>query len=265
MGGSLALALRGHCRSLAAVEVDERTRQQAMELGIVDQVYPFPPPRRLSANLIILATPILTNIHILGKLEQYCSGSAVVIDLGSTKSSTIQQMSLLNEDFVPVGGHPMCGKESGSLDYAEAGLFNGAAFALVPLDRTSTQARQVAHELVVAIGALPFWIDADTHDQWVAYTSHLPYLLANTLAYTAPPPVKPLVGPGFRSTTRLSGSNIPMMMDILKSNRTNILSALSTYTGFLQEVIELLRQEEWLELRERLMSGSQKREYFNTE
>lgn len=260
MGGSLSMGLRGMCRSLAAVEIDEHTRQLALERGIVDHIFPFPPPRPVPASLIVLAAPILTNLTIMEHLEAYCSGPAVVIDLGSTKTSTVQQMESLNEQFTPIGGHPMCGKEFQSLEHAEAGLFHGATFALTPLLRTTPLARKLARELVVALGAVPIWLDARTHDQWVAFTSHLPYLLSNALAQTTPEAARPLAGPGFRSTSRLAGSNQVMMMDILKSNREHILAALAGYQHNLQQLTRLLADENWDGLQQLLQSGAHQRE-----
>ncbi len=70
---------------------------------------------------------------------------------------------------------------------------------------------------------MPLWLDAETHDRWTAATSHLPYLVASALTNCTPLEARPLVGPGFRGTARLSVSSTAMMLDILASNRHNIL------------------------------------------
>lgn len=259
MGGSMALALRGKCRSITGIESDQHAQQVALDLNVVDQIFPFPPSRPVPASLVILAAPILTNIRILSELHSYCSGPAVVLDIGSTKTTTLRQMELLPDNFTPIGGHPMCGKEKKSIDHAEASLYQGAVFALSPLPRTTASAQELAQELVLALGSVPLWIDAATHDNWVAFTSHLPYLLANALASTTPPAASPLVGPGFKSTSRLAGSNLAMMMDILISNHDNVLSTLIEYQSNLQQIHDLLEHKRWDELKLLLEAGAEQR------
>jgi prephenate dehydrogenase len=152
-------------------------------------------------------------------------------------------MAALPDRFDPLGAHPMCGKEKASLRYAEVGLFQNATFALASLDRTSKRACRLGEELVRSVEAKPLWIEAAEHDRWVAASSHLPYLVASALARSTPEEVAPLVGPGFRSTTRLAGSSARMMADILATNRVNIRTALARFRLELDRYDALLERE----------------------
>ena len=70
---------------------------------------------------------------------------------------------------------------------------------LSPTTRTSNNARNAALQIIEAIGANPVWVDAETHDNILAMTSHLPYLLSSALALITPKNAIPFIGPGFRS------------------------------------------------------------------
>ena len=166
------------------------------------------------------------------------------MDLGSTKTAICQAYAGLPEHFDPVGGHPMGGKERGGLEYAEAAIFHGATFALTALPRTSPRARSVAEGLARLLGSHPVWMGAEAHDRWAAATSHLPYLLANALALATPLEARTLVGPGFRSTSRLAGGFTPMMLDVLLSNRENVLEAVGRFRKELDTLEKVLRQED---------------------
>jgi prephenate dehydrogenase len=179
----------------------------------------------------------------------------MVLDLGSTKVEVVKAMQSLPERFDPLGGHPMCGKETSSLANADGNMFQGVRFAFTPLLRTSPDARSVAEQLAFTIGARPFWIDPQTHDRWVAATSHLPYLVANALAHTTPPEAKPLVGPGFRSSSRLAASSPDMMLDVLVTNQSNIMASLERFHRHLKIMEASLARDDWDELRELLTSG----------
>ena len=255
MGGSLAMALHGKCREIIAVDPDPITVSHARKNQIVDYVTQLPDEKINRTDIIVLAAPIRKIISLLGQLPSLHDGSAIVIDLGSTKTSIIEAMRALPDRFDPIGGHPMCGKENASIAFADEELFIGAPFALIPLIKTSSTAKMLAEQIVESIGAVPLWLDAETHDAWAARTSHLPYLTSNNLAAVTPIEAAQLVGPGFKSAARLAGSQIEMMIDILITNREEIISGLNEFEGNLMEIIQALEQEDYPRLKEMLNHG----------
>ena len=127
---------------------------------------------------------------------------------------------------------------------AERSLYRDAPFILTPLSRTSEKARGAALQLIEALGAHPFWCEADEHDRILAMTSHLPYLLASALALTVPFGNTALIGPGFRSSTRLAGTPSSMMLGVLETNRENTLAALKNLQGRLAKMEESLQKND---------------------
>lgn len=257
MGGSLALALRGRCSMLLGIDQDPATLSLAREKNIVDRCSHDPSQLLPLADLVILALPVRSILAALQELPQLHPGSPLVLDLGSTKAEIVAAMQKLPQRFEPLGGHPMCGKEQSSLFYAEAGLFRGSAFIFTPVEHTTERVKKLGQELAQGIGATPLWLDPDQHDHWVASTSHLPYLASNALAAITPQAAAPLVGSGFRSTTRLSPSSLPMMLDIMMTNRQNILDHLFQYQQQLSLISELLDSGDEEKLRKVLSDGAQ--------
>ncbi len=240
MGGSLALRLRGQCQLLLGCDPDPATLALARQWNLADQVSDQPGDILPQADLVILAAPVRVILALLDELPALHPGNAAVLDLGSTKTRIVQRMQTLPERFDVLGGHPMCGKERSGLANADPNLFQSAPFALTLLPRTSQRLRRLAEQLVYLVGANPLWLEAETHDRWVAATSHVPYLVANALAAATPLEVRPLVGPGFRSTTRLAPSNWIMMNDILETNRPNILAGLQRFRQQIDELEDRL-------------------------
>lgn len=258
MGGSLAMALRDKCAGILAVDPDPETRALARELGIVDQVLPKADKNLAAADVVILAAPVRAIIRLIRELPELHPGAPLVLDLGSTKSEVLSAMDALPARFDPIGGHPMCGKARGSLRNAEAALYRGATFALAPLPRSSDRAKKIAVELVEAIGAKTFWLEPGIHDYWVGMTSHLPFLVANTLAGVAPAGSAPLVGPGFRSTTRLAPTPPDVMLDILATNRENVLAGIQRFQERLAELESKLADRDDEGLRRLLDAGARR-------
>jgi prephenate dehydrogenase len=229
MGGSLAIALRGRCAGVLGSDPDPGTLELAQQWEIVDQASADPVEILPKSDLVVLAAPVRAILSLLQSLPDLHPGEATVLDLGSTKVKVVAAMERLPSRFDPIGGHPMCGKETYSLRNAEAGLYRGAAFAFTPLERSTEKARALAGEIAAAVGAHPLFLDPGVHDRWVAATSHLPYLLAAALALATPVEASALVGPGFRSTARLAASSPSVMLDVLATNRENVLASLQAF------------------------------------
>ena len=252
MGGSLAMALRPHVATLLAVDSDPETRRYALEHGLVDRVSPNGIDLLPEADLIILAAPVRADLKWLSQLPELCPAPCTILDLSSTKAEIVAAMNRLPERFSALGGHPMCGKETSGLGHAEAELFHKAIFALTLTERTPPELRQLGEQLAALLGSRPLWLDAQTHDRWVAATSHLPYLISAALAGSTPAEAAPLASSGFRSTTRLAASDMNMMLDILLTNRTPILTALRKMRLTLNDLETALTATDERALREQL-------------
>jgi prephenate dehydrogenase len=252
MGGSLALALRAKNagRKILGITRNPDTRAAALSCAAVDEAS-ADLALAADADVIILATPVRTILEQLPQVGQVAREGAIVIDLGSTKRAITRVMEALPPHVEPIGAHPMCGKETFGFDAAEATLYRNAAFVLTPLARTSASTLALAESLALIVGARPIVLDAVRHDEIVAMTSHLPFVLASTLMMTAADVAQPdasvytLAAGGFRDTSRLAASDTTMMLDILMTNRENVVAAARACSRHLEEIADLIdRQDE---------------------
>jgi prephenate dehydrogenase len=261
MGGSIALALQGQCLSISGYDIDPNTLESALDHGIIDS------PIDLSGtmfpiDLLILATPVGSMLDWITRLSRR-NDSFHLIDLGSTKSRTVDAMQQLPDRISPIGGHPMCGKETAGIGAADAGLYRDCTFVLTPLDRTLPTTFLIAHELIEAIGAHALILDPDRHDRIAAAISHAPYLTSIALIDAAQQlnddAAWTMAASGFRDSTRLAVSNVTMMLDVLTSNRAAVLESLSRVITSLQSLSILIEQRSDSELREQLKTAQTRR------
>ena len=246
MGGSMSLALNGQCRR-AGFDLNPNVALVAKQNNVVDEVYSELAEMVNHCDGIILAMPVLGILATIDKFSLLPAPARprFLIDLGSTKVEICQAMARLGAGWEAIGGHPMCGKETGGLENASAALFRNARFALCAQPNTSGRARAFGRWLALAVQAIPLEIDPVEHDRQTALTSHVPYLVAVALTLAACPQLPPedaLVGPGFRDTTRLAGSNVTMMGDILATNRQNVLAGISRVQEELSKLKEMLAE-----------------------
>ncbi len=256
MGGSLALGLRGKCTALYGCDPHLPTLELALSQHIVDYADSDPANFLPEVDLVILSAPVPAILTLLEKLPTYTSNPCIVMDLGSTKKLIVESMARLPENFDPIGGHPICGKEKLSLANAERTLYYAAPFLLTPLGRTSARALSAANQIIEAIGAKAKILNAVEHDRILASTSHLPFLISSALALATPEDVTPFVGPGFKSTSRLAGTSSSMMLGVLQSNRENVLNALRGMQGQLSEIESALSAGDFKKLEALLNEAS---------
>ena len=265
MGGSMALALKDACRSISGYDTDPDAIAQALDRGIIHRPIDL---RGDEIDLLILAAPVSAILDWLTRVPAVFSGEFHLLDLGSTKMQIVERMQLLPNRISPLGGHPMCGKETSGLSAADGSLYRGCIFALTPLVRTQPSTLNIVQELIASLHARSLVLEPRQHDRAVAAVSHLPYLIATTLVDAVlnldDDAAWRLAASGFRDTSRLAASDVTMLLDILKSNRAEVLSALDSARLSLEETIALIEHEDWRKLRAKLIAAREKRLWWET-
>lgn len=260
MGASLCLDLKSSqlCREVRGVARRTQTVLDAFFAHAVDLATNDLQTGILGADIVILATPVRTIVSTLEEIGPRLWPGALVMDMGSTKSDICAAMAHLPDGVQPVGGHPMCGKETAGFEAAECGLYRNATWVLAPLPRTSPEALALAAELAQAVGARPVLLEAARHDRLVASISHLPFLLASALTAAVAevgaedPTVWELAAGGFRDTSRVAASDTQMFLDILLTNRAAVLEQVDRFAQHLGALRTMLEADDEAGLRVKL-------------
>ncbi len=265
MGGSLAGALRHQCRRVIGVGRRSESVATALRRGLIDSGTTSLAEGVEQADVVVLATPVRVILRQLAKIGPLLPGGCLLLDVGSTKSEVVSAMAGVPEHVEPLGGHPMCGKAVSGIDAADPTIYEGATFILTPLTRTSQEALSLGKQLVEAAGSHPLVLSAERQDALVATVSHLPYLMACALVATADgttsadPAAWKIVAGGFRDTTRIAGSDVTMMTDIVLTNREEILRAVDVFQRQILQLAKLVEGGEEGDIRAALERIRQER------
>lgn len=257
IGGSLALAMKKH-RHVTVVGADINTNevQVANQLGIVDYVAEDIKAEAAQADYIVLATPVEYTtawIHDLStwKLKE----TVIVTDVGSTKGEIMKAAEALNKKRISfIGGHPMAGSHTSGAVNARADLFCSARYILTPFENEQKEKIDALMHLLEPTGAQFVPLDAATHDQITGVVSHLPHVIATSLVrqvkgYSAQNHlVTEMAAGGFRDITRIASSNPHMWRDILKQNRSMLLTLLDDWMKEMEQVKLLVEKGDGHEL-----------------
>jgi prephenate dehydrogenase len=246
IGGSIGRAARGRldCAKVVGWGRTRATLDRAVELGAIDRAADSLAQACEGAEAVFCAAPVAALREQVAAALAASGPETVVTDAGSTKREIVAEFG---DDERFIGGHPLAGAETAGVENARADLFEGARWYLTPTERSSGVLYDRLQRIVAGLGARPQAIDAEAHDRLMATVSHLPHVLANVLAEEAAAELTrdsermPEVGPSFRDTTRVAGSNPAIWGDIFASNREAVADAVEAVGGRLREAAELIR------------------------
>ncbi|MDC0703385.1 prephenate dehydrogenase [Priestia sp. AB] len=257
IGGSLALAMKKH-RHVTVVGADINTNevQVANQLGIVDYVAEDIKTEAAQADYIVLATPVEHTTAWIHDLSNWkLKETVIVTDVGSTKGEIMKAAEALNKKRISfIGGHPMAGSHTSGAVNARADLFCSARYILTPFENEQKEKIDALMHLLEPTGAQFAPLDAATHDQITGVVSHLPHVIATSLVrqvkgYSAQNHlVTEMAAGGFRDITRIASSNPHMWRDILKQNRSMLLTLLDDWMKEMEQVKLLVEKGDGHEL-----------------
>jgi len=238
MGGSLALALRKRKFSGRIVGCDrEGTLERARMRGAIDDGTADPGDAVRGSQVVVLATPVLAICDLIDRLGPVLPSKTLLTDVGSTKAAVVERALKVfgkgaGKRFL--AGHPMAGKEMSGVDFADADLFQKAAWFLSPLPEQDLNEGLFAEFAgwIDAIGARIVMLPAEEHDRLCAWVSHVPQMMSTALAaalveeFGAEAPLLPAGGRALQEMTRISASPYSMWRDVAITNKKNLENAL---------------------------------------
>lgn len=257
LGTSLGLALRaaGFKGSIVGWNRSADGGREALAVGAIDLVANDAIELARASDVTVLCVPIYSTLDYMEQLARELTPNHLVTDVGSTKAQiTAAAGRLFNTPeraaFLP--GHPMAGKERGGASLGEASLFRGAVWLFTDeaeWQRSARGAELVAEwrELIAAIGSKVIDLEAQRHDELVAWVSHLPQFTATALSALLEdqvgeaPELKHVGGRALREMTRLGASPFSMWRDIAHTNTAAIEAALQALEQRLAYIRENLR------------------------
>ncbi len=256
IGGSMAIALKekGFASKIIGVENNVEHQQQALDLGLVDEINELD-EAILKSDIIIIAVPVSVAdkmiISILDKVNRQ-----VVIDVGSTKKSICEAAGKCKNPGRFVATHPMWGTEYSGPRAAVKGAFKNIAVVICNKENSDNDALLLTENMYRMLGMNLFYMDAAAHDLHAAYVSHISHITSFALANTVlekereEDAIFEMASAGFESTVRLAKSNPAMWVPIFQQNRDNVLEVLNEHITQLRKFKSCMEKENYVYLQE---------------
>jgi arogenate dehydrogenase (NADP+) len=258
IGGSLALELRSRHHYLLGISRRPETCALACQKGIVDEAS-VDLSLLKPAEVIFICTPIGAILPTVEQLQPILSPETILTDVGSVKAPIVEAVTPLWSNFI--GGHPMTGTAQQGIEAVQKDLFTGTRYVLTPTEETPSQAQKTVTEIVASLETEVIVCSPSTHDQAVAWISHLPVFVSSSLIASCLQEqdsevielAQKLASSGFRDTSRVGGGNPELGVMMAKYNKQAVQRSLLVYRQQLDAMMAAIEAENWQEV-ERILT-----------
>jgi prephenate dehydrogenase len=180
-----------------------------------------------SEALIVLAVPMPALSIMLDHIRS-TAPRCPLTDVISVKGAVLEQVQEFGLLDNYVGGHPMAGTAHSGWAAGDPRMFVGAPWVVSVDDHVRADVWTHVMDLALDCHALVVPARSDEHDAAAAAISHLPHLLAETLAVTAGevPLAFALAAGSFRDGSRVAGTAPDLVRAMCEANSAELLPAL---------------------------------------
>ncbi|MCX8065858.1 MAG: prephenate dehydrogenase [Candidatus Hydrogenedentes bacterium] len=249
LGSSIGLALSKHKLAQRIVGIGRRVEslEIAKKMGAIEEYSLNFQDYARESDFIVICAPVKTSIKILQELYPLISPGTTITDVCSTKISICSVANSLWAQNCPfIGSHPIAGSEKFGPEYGRHDFYENSICFIEKKSNANKESQQKVFDFWSSLGAKVIEIYPDIHDLFLCYSSHLPHVLASTLATIVRRKgvSREFIGKGFIDTTRIAESRPELWTDISLTNKNNLIKSISEVIEQLEEFKKALENED---------------------
>lgn len=267
MGASFAKRLSPQKdKTIYGIDQNEQTIQTALELNIIKEGSTDPDKLIKKCNLIILALyPTMIKPWIVEN-QQYLESGTILMDISGVKTNIVEPVqAILREDLELISIHPMCGRESRGIDFAQADIFDNANYIIVPTGKNTPKAIEAAKQLGKDLRVKNISIlSCEEHDRMIGFLSQLTHVIAVSLMNTHDNShLVEYTGDSFRDLTRIATINEDLWSELFLLNKDILLDEIDQFLDATKHFRDSLEKEDIDEMKRLFIQSTNRRKLFN--
>lgn len=268
IGGSFAMAFKeAGFEDVYAVDLNKESIEKAKNMGIIkdgsDNAKQF---LEIADLVIICIYPRIIKDFMMENRNNFKDG-AIVTDVAGIKGTLIKQLDDIIPDNIDfIFGHPMAGRENKGIDHATAECYKGANYLLIDTERNDDDNVLLLQAIIYKLGFKRIIrISSDFHDQIIAFTSHLPHVMAVSLINSDVEArnTEIYMGGSYRDATRVADINEDLWTELFLGNKENLLEVIDDFMAEMSRFREDLAKGDRVSLNKRLKRATKRRRRLN--
>ena len=268
IGGSFAMAFKeAGFEDVYAVDLNKESIEKAKNMSIIkdgsDNAKQF---LEIADLVIICIYPRIIKDFMMENRNNFKDG-AIVTDVAGIKGTLIKQLDDIIPDNIDfIFGHPMAGRENKGIDHATAECYKGANYLLIDTERNDDDNVLLLQAIIYKLGFKRIIrISSGFHDQIIAFTSHLPHVMAVSLINSDVEArnTEIYMGGSYRDATRVADINEDLWTELFLGNKENLLEVIDDFMAEMGRFREDLAKGDRVALNKRLKRATKRRRRLN--
>ena len=262
IGGSFCKAFKKYTdHYIIGINRTQSTLQQAFDCGAIDEM--GNEESLSNADVVIMAVYPQATVEYIEKYGSYLKKGCIVTDSSGIKTEICPQMVALSKKFgfTFVGSHPMAGKETNGFFSADADLYRGASYIIVPCEADDS-AVKILSDLAMEINFGQIKLSTpEEHDRMIAFTSQLPHVLA--CSYVLSPCCinhKAFSAGSYHDVSRVANINSKLWSELFIENREPLLKELDILIDNITKITDAINDKDIVRLQELLEQSHKTKE-----
>lgn len=266
LGGSYAKGLKEAGYRVYGIARRQETIDYALNHGLIDEGSIDPEAFLDQADVVIFGLYPHIMIDWIKEHQHAFRPHTLLTDVSGVKvnvADTIQ--SFLRDDVEFIAAHPMAGRETSGIEYANTEMFKDANYIIVPTEKNSEEAvaasRQIAEILQFHHIAT---LSMQEHDEMIGFLSQLTHVIAVSLMNTHDNShLVEYTGDSFRDLTRIAKINETMWTELFLLNKKILLHEIDAFANELKHFRDTLENEDTEEMKRLFIQSTQRRKKFD--
>ena len=270
MGGSYAKALKRIGCRVSAIDKSEETIKFALENDVIDEgTFKEEETKEFvkKADCIILALYPNAAVEWIKNNKEYIKDGIRLTDVTGVKSCIVYAIQdALGDKAEFIAAHPMAGKETSGVEYADDRIFRDANYIVVPTDKNTEEAILWCENLGQILGFNKVSIlSPEEHDEMIAYVSQLTHCIAVSLMTCKDNEhLKDYTGDSFRDLTRIARINENMWTELFHMNKEPLLKEMDLFIDEITNLRNLIAEDNSEAIKDKMRLSTARRSKFNS-
>ncbi len=267
LGGSYAQSLTRQGYYVTAITRKQSTIDYALEHDLITKGSAFVDEELIKeADIIVFALYPHIFVEWIKEYGNLIAPKTVITDVTGVKECIVYEIqSLLPQGVEFISAHPMAGKETAGVEFADEMIFRNANYIVVPTEKNSLDTVELCGDLGETLGFREISVlSPKKHDQMIAFLSQLTHCIAVSLMCACDAPdLERYTGDSFRDLTRIANINDEMWSELFLANRETLLAEMDNYRASFDKLYDTIKNGDREGMREMMRLSTERRKKFN--
>lgn len=242
IGGSIVKGLKGEGFEIYGIDYNQEVIKTCYDMSLIRNTKSSTSYLE-EADIVFICLYPEASVKFLKDNQSLLKPGVILTDVIGLKASVMSEINtFIRSDICFIGGHPMAGKDGQGFQVSDEKIFNQSNYLLVINDKTPFTSVERLKRIILLLGCKHVEIlDAEKHDEIIAYTSHMPHILS-TVFMTCDrfSNTKNCVAGSFRDMTRVSNINASLWSELIMENKLPVLEEIKLFKETLESIEHMI-------------------------